>query len=205
MLAYEMGCKGLTIYRDGSREVQVLTRGAKKTEAAPAPEPSARMPRPRPTVVHGITQKIQTGCGGLFVTINEDDFGLFEVFANMGKGGGCAASQTEATGRLISTALRAGVDVESIIEQLRGIRCPKPSFQEGTVVFSCSDAIAKALDRYVRNGDMENGKRKARQIAETTLAKSTEGNRPDCPDCGSVLQLIEGCAVCAVCGYSQCG
>ncbi len=211
LMAYHMGCKGLTIYRDGSREVQVLTRGTngdKKEAAAEAPSPTgriARSPRPRPSVVHGVTQKIETGCGGLFITINEDDEGLFEVFANMGKGGGCASSQTEATGRLISTALRAGVDVQDIIEQLRGIRCPRPAFQDGSVVCSCSDAIAKALDRYTRNGEMENGKQKAKQMAETRLAKSIEGTRPDCPDCGAVLHFVEGCAVCAVCGYSQCG
>ena len=210
LLAYHEGCKGLTVYRDGSREVQVLTRGSKEKksdqEAAP---PSPRIPRPRPSVVHGVTQKVQTGCGGLFITINEDENGLFEVFANMGKGGGCAASQTEATGRLISTALRSGVDVESIIEQLRGIRCPKPAFDGGSVVFSCSDAIAKALERYVRNGEqngeMHEGKQKAREMAKAKLSKSNEGIRPDCPDCGAVLHFVEGCAVCTECGFSECG
>ncbi len=210
LLAYHEGCKGLTVYRDGSREVQVLTRGSKekKSDQEVAP-PSPRIPRPRPSVVHGVTQKVQTGCGGLFITINEDENGLFEVFANMGKGGGCAASQTEATGRLISTALRSGVDVESIIEQLRGIRCPKPAFDGGSVVFSCSDAIAKALERYVRNGEqngeMYKGKQKAREMAKAKLSKSNEGIRPDCPDCGAVLHFVEGCAVCTECGYSECG
>lgn len=207
LLAYRQGCKGLTVYRDGSRAVQVLTRGAKKPEADAAPT-VARSPRPRPSVVHGVTQKIQTGCGGLFVTINEDDYGLFEVFANMGKGGGCASSQTEATGRLISTALRAGVDVKSIIEQLRSIRCPKPAFDGGSVVFSCSDAIAKALERYIRdgeqNGEMRNSKEKARQMAKEKLVHSSDGIRPDCPDCGAVLRFVEGCAVCAECGFSEC-
>jgi len=210
LLAYHQGCKGLTVYRDGSREVQVLTRGSKEKKSEKEATPTAaRIPRPRPSVVHGVTQKVQTGCGGLFITINEDENGLFEVFANMGKGGGCAASQTEATGRLISTALRSGVGVESIIEQLRGIRCPRPAFDGGSVVFSCSDAIAKALERYVRNGEqngeMHEGKQKARQMTKATLSKNNEGIRPDCPDCGAVLQFVEGCAVCTECGFSECG
>ena len=208
LLAYREGCKGLTIYRDGSREVQVLTRGAAKEEQR-AGTGISRLPRPRPSVVHGVTQKIQTGCGGLFITINEDEDGLFEVFANIGKGGGCAASQTEATGRLISTALRSGVDVESIIEQLQGIRCPRPAFDDGSVVYSCSDAIAKALERYVRNGEqngeMKSSKERARQMVKTKLNKNNEGTRPDCPDCGATLHFAEGCAVCTECGFSECG
>ena len=191
--AYTENCKGLTVYRDGSREKQVLVENAVEN----AEEVVAT--RSRPSVIHGVTQKIRTGCGGLFITINEDEQGLFEIFANMGKGGGCAASQAEATGRLISHALRSGVEVESIIELLKGIRCPKTAFDGGSVILSCSDAIAKALERYVNTGG------EAQVMTDTKLTKSSEGARPDCPDCGAVLAFVEGCSTCIGCGFSECG
>ncbi|MDD5136254.1 MAG: vitamin B12-dependent ribonucleotide reductase, partial [Candidatus Omnitrophica bacterium] len=142
MLAYEGGCKGVTIYRDHSREEQVLS----VTTAREVKQPAATKisPRPRPPVTVGTTTKIATGCGNLYVTINEDKDGLpFEVFMSMGKAGGCAMSQLEAIGRLLSLALRSGIETNSIIEQLRGIRCPSPSWEKGGRIFSCSDAIAR--------------------------------------------------------------
>ena len=166
---------------------------------------SESVDRARPKVVHGVTQKIQTGCGNLFITINEDEKGLFEIFANIGKGGGCAASQTEATGRLVSHALRCGVDAESIVEQLKGIRCPRSSFDEGAIVLSCSDAIAKALERYIQSEGDVTSKERALAMTKTKLVKSSEGTRPDCPECGSVLMLVEGCKTCMGCGFSECG
>ncbi|MBP1725827.1 MAG: ribonucleoside-diphosphate reductase, adenosylcobalamin-dependent, partial [Deltaproteobacteria bacterium] len=107
LLAYRSGCKGLTIYRDGSRDKQVLNIQRKS-------EPQQVAPRPRPERTYGVTQRSSTGCGKIYVTINRDELGICEVFAQMGKGGGCANSQIEATGRLISLALRSGVKVESI-------------------------------------------------------------------------------------------
>ena len=146
LLAYQLGCKGLTIYRDGSRREQVLNKGVAK----PKPGKGMLAPRSRPIVTQGVTEKISLGCNRtLYVTINEDDEGLCEVFLHTGKSGGCTASQSEAIGRLISLALRSGIETEAIIRQLKGIRCPSPSWHNGGSALSCSDAIAKSIERYI--------------------------------------------------------
>jgi len=191
LLAYKSGCKGVTIYRDGSREEQVLYLGTKKKE-----EKEALVPRPRPIVTKGTTQKLTTGCGNLYVTINQDERGICEVFSQMGKSGGCASSQSEATSRLISLALRSGIDVEAIIKQLKGIRCPSPSWQKGGMILSCPDAISKALEKYITN--------EAKIPLKTTITKASSGIYPQCPECNELLELVEGCAVCRACGYSKC-
>jgi len=181
LLAYRSGCKGLTIYRDGSRDKQVLNIQRK-------PEPHQVAPRPRPERTYGVTQLSSTGCGKIYVTINRDELGICEVFAQMGKGGGCANSQIEATGRLISLALRSGVKVESILKQLMGIRCPSPVWQNGQMILSCSDAIAKVLNEYSESGFTQ-------MIAEMGA----------CPDCGASVEHESGCIVCRSCGFSRCG
>ncbi|NLI82000.1 MAG: vitamin B12-dependent ribonucleotide reductase [Deltaproteobacteria bacterium] len=180
LLAYSLGCKGLTIYRDGSRDVQVLNIQRK-------PQYPQVEPRPRPDRTTGVTERINTGCGKLYVTINSDEYGFCEVFAQMGKAGGCAYSQIEATSRLISLALRSGVKVESIIKQLMGIRCPSPVWQNGTQVVSCSDAIAQVLNHYAD--------------ANITTVKDEMGA---CPDCGAAVEHEGGCIVCRSCGFSRC-
>jgi ribonucleoside-diphosphate reductase alpha chain len=181
LLAYHLGCKGLTIYRDGSRDQQVLNIQRK-------PEPPQVAPRPRPERTYGVTQRMNTGCGKLYVTLNTDDMGICEVFAQMGKAGGCANSQIEATGRLISLALRSGVKPESILKQIMGIRCPSPVWQEGEMVLSCSDAMAKALNEYCQSGFTH-------MVAEMGA----------CPDCGATVEHEGGCIVCRSCGFSRCG
>jgi len=195
LLAYKMGCKGVTIYRDGSREEQVLYLGTKEKEEKGK---KTLVPRPRPLMTKGTTQKLTTGCGNLYVTINEDESGICEVFSQMGKSGGCAASQSEATSRLISLALRSGIDVEAIMKQIKGIRCPSPSWQKGGMVLSCPDAISKALEKYLTNGLGTPSLRK------TTITKASAGIYPQCPECNELLELVEGCAVCRACGYSKC-
>jgi len=181
--AYRQGCKGITVFRDKSKE-QVIIPGIIEEE---------KKPRARPKVTRGTTWKMNTGCGNLYVTINEDEYGLCEVFSQMGKTGGCAASQLEAISRLISLALRSGIEIEAILKQLRGIRCPFPSWDEGEQILSCADAIAKAIMRYL-----------SQRQGIRFLPSDLEGMVGICPECGGVLRHLEGCIVCEVCGHSRC-
>ena len=119
----------------------------------------------------------------------------------MGKSGGCPASNSEAVSRLISLALRAGVDPKSISEQLRGIRCPIPTWHEGEMILSCADAIGHVLQL---------GMRDAAGGGDEPAAKNSKSNLdlglcPQCPECGTIMEHQEGCAVCKTCGYSKCG
>jgi len=147
-LAYDLGCKGITIYRDGCRENQVLTTGKSYQEKPQAAEPQTREPRDRPGEVSGVTRAMNTGCGRLYITINSDEEGAFEVFGNMGKAGGCASSQTEALARLISLCFRSGISPAHIIKQLKGISCHMPAWEQGGGrVLSCADAFAQSVER----------------------------------------------------------
>ncbi len=186
-LAYELGCKGITVYRDGSREGQTLSV-ATSTDKPPTIAPGH--PRPRARVTAGRTFKFRMGCGTLFVTPNCDERGPCEVFANLGKAGGCPA-QTEATCRAISAGLRSGVDPRVFIEQLRGIRCLSAARKRDADVdvLSCPDAIARAMEE---------------AWGESVGAEQPSRKR-SCPDCGKKLRKEAGCFVCDACGYSKCG
>ena len=220
-LAYELGCKGVTIYRDGSRGSQVLNIGKVSKEAKSDEEPQAEPspaqqqnrlePRPRPAVTMGITEKVKIGCGNLYVTVNYDENGICEVFTNTGRHGGCP-SQSEATARLVSIALRSGIDVQTIIGQLKGIRCPSTIRQPGMKVTSCPDAIARAIEKVMRSqngGQMPSAvqemERELNQGArEEEVDHSIAGMR-FCPECGAPVVHEGGCVICRQCGYSKCG
>ena len=220
IMAWKEGCKGLTVYRDGSRDVQVLNLGTGGKESAqPADvvesavedrsedesalqmlwEQRARLiERERPELVIGETRKMKTGCGSIYVTVNSDGTGLFEVFVNMGKAGGCTSSQTEAVSRLISMALRAGVDPGTIIKHLKGIRCHKPIGFGPNRILSCADAVAQALEQKVGlpgGGSVHTPAKGVENAYEVTGA---------CPVCGGVLVKESGCETCMSCGHSEC-
>lgn len=203
LMAYKEGCKGCTIYRYGSRDCQVLNiSGKDKATETESAEKTKRGPRPRPSKTFGSTERINTGCGNLYVTINRDDEGLCEVFTAMGKAGGCAASQLEAVGRLVSLALRAGVDASSILKNLKGIRCPTPSWDRNGSVLSCADAIAQAIEHYIMENEDEYTGDKVTSIKTLDKLDTLVGA---CPDCGAAVDHESGCVVCRSCGFSKCG
>jgi len=106
-------------------------------------------PRARPTVTIGSTEKIQTGCGTLYLTMNVDEMGLCEIFCWLGHAGGCPSAMLEGITRLISAALRSGISPDTVIKYLKGIRCPNSTYEKGRQYLSCLDAIAKTLERTV--------------------------------------------------------
>ena len=195
MLAYREGLKGITIYRDRSRESQVLTlgEGVKKAEGKLAP-------RKRPKVTRGVTERVNTGCGYIYVTVNFDSKGISEVFTTLGKAGGCAAAQLEAISRLTSVALRSGIDIDSIVKHLRGIRCPSIAWEQGHAILSCADAIASVLEKYAKKEETASNSDKPSKNPD--MVQSWAGQ---CPDCGGPLIYQEGCNICLVCGFTKCG
>ena len=191
-LAYQLGCKGVTIYRDGSRDMQVLSiaKEKKAEEVIPFEGGKTRVKRDRPRALAGATYQMQTGCGPLYVTINEDQAGLFELFTTMGKAGGCASSQCEAIGRLVSLAWRSGVQARQAVKQLIGITCHKPAGFGDNRVTSCADAVAKAIQMHMAEHGMQE------------LQHALSGGA--CPECGGAVEHEGGCCVCHACGYSEC-
>ncbi len=178
LLAYELETKGITIYRDGSRAEQVLYKAS----------PEAKLyPKGRPISLPSVTDKIKTGFGNLYVTISYYNQKPFEVFTSIGKSGYTTMADAEALGRLISLALRSGVDAKEVISQLKGIGGSEPIFTEGGLVQSIPDAIAKILERHI--GQVQNN---AKDVFQTI-----------CKVCGATLP-DEKCPVCPNCGWNRC-
>jgi len=222
-LAYKLGCKGVTVYRSGSRSEQVMETEEEKEENE---ELATARPRDRPKNMNGNTQKVSTGYGNIYVTINEDKHGLFEVFAQIGRSGGFTQSFTEGLTRLASLCLRSGIPPEEVINQLEGIRSPKPVYDKKTEIKSIPDAVAKAMKWHL-NGNIEieqtrlpeaeNGSKKDNPGHTNLETENTQnpnqsdvkeivkkGMNPTCPECGEFMVLSEGCISCPSCGKSEC-
>lgn len=240
-LAYDLGCKGVTYFRENSRDVAVLysknDKGQGTSDKAQSVEekpevsgPVKLSPRVRPKTMTGKTYKVTTGYGNLYITVNDDENGKpFEIFATIGKAGGFFAAKSEAICRLVSLALRSGISPEDVVDQIRGIRGPMPSWSERGMILSIPDAIAQVLEEHVKGpGERQSLKapnevesaQKALGVPTAVLMNSIVGNptpilktkaiadfgsAPQCPDCSGVLQMSEGCMLCRACGYSKCG
>ncbi len=268
-LAYRLGCKGVTVYRDGARELQVLSTGAtaKKVQeqaqgkSAPADDGQRalaealgriaeletelartraqlhdveaenlqrRAVRSRPDALRGVTRRLESPLGTMYVTITEDDKAQpFEVFISLGKAGAPLMADVEAIGRLISLALRAGVPLRDVHRQLRGISSDRAVGLGPNKVLSVPDAIGIAIERWMQDKqgvqqDLLPGAAgvPSREIlvaspplpspgAEGTVVQRDRNDAQDfvgaCPDCGSQLAYVEGCVKCHVCGFSECG
>lgn len=221
--AYKEGLKGVTVYREGSRDGILQTEDqAKKAEvaeessaaAAPLTSDGFHHSRRRPTVTQGITERINTGEGKIYVTINEDEFGICEVFSTIGKAGGNAAAQSEAISRLISLALRSGVDPQEVISELKGISGPSPVWENGELILSTPDAIGKAIERHVQRRAGRGG---VEVLPEPELQGQVVSLQPPaqsantgaktmttCPECGSTVAHENSCLMCKHCGWSKC-
>ena len=225
MKAYENGLKGITVYREGSREGILITNDDKEKDKEASNDASAEKiekvegsPRLRPTQTLGLTRRIKTGEGTLYITINEDEQGLCEVFTTIGKAGGNAAAQSEAISRLISLALRSGVNPQSIVRQLKGISGPNPTWEDGRLILSTPDAIGKALDDYLHEKNQRTEKDKAQLLITMDTDKDKKKSSSlekdmsldtaklmMCPSCDSRSVVNEGgCLTCQSCGWSKC-
>ena len=202
--AYSLGCKAMAVYRDGSRDAQVLSTG--KTGQSPTLAPPTLPPAPaeivkhvslaearngRPRTLSGVTKKLQTGHGPMYVTMNDDEFGPRECFIILGKPGGTAAAFSDALGRMISLAMTHGAAPAEIVHQLRGIQDGHPAGVGPNAVLSVPDGVAKAMAEHYLVGENLPDTRELPIIGA-------------CPDCGSGLTRQEGCVVCHSCGYSKC-
>ncbi len=242
--AWKLGCKSCTVYRDGSRTIQVLNIGGGSDITSITEDPKAKKkeasivdasitikeevtlgitPRTRPDSLVGKTYRLKTGYGKLYVTINNDENGRpFEVFATIGKSGGFFQEQSEAICRMISLALRSGIRLEEILDNLKGIRGPMPVMTENGTILSLPDGIGKILEQHLGvaqqadagslgidvNAEIFSEEKIVIGASQPLNYKKKDvadyGFMPGCPDCGSKLVMEEGCVSCKNCGYTRC-
>lgn len=193
-MAYEGGCKGITVYRDGSRMNQPLSTSKKDNKQV--------LIGKRAPVTIGSNRKIPNGCGNLMVYIGGSDDNVHEITARLGKAGGCASAQTEAIARMASIAMQYGAPPEKISKQLCGIRChltamykSKHTGNRPRIVTSCGDAISIALNEHI--ADMNNS-------SVDVVEQNLENHVGACPECGAAMAFEEGCSKCYSCGFSRC-
>ena len=161
---------GIEGFLDNEDVQAALDREVERLLSAADGETDLGKKRPRPDVLYGVTQRIDTGYGKLYVNINEDGDGRpFELFANIGNSGGFTASFTEALAKTISTALRSGVDPSEIASELQGIRSPKVAWDKGEQINSIPDAIGTAMRRYL-DGEIEKGYPQQQNLTEVSEA-----------------------------------
>lgn len=234
MLAWELGCKGITVYRAGSREEEVLTIGTDaKThsddsilESIIQDSPAVLTERERPAVISGVTERVRTAQGNMFVTVNFDEDGQpFEVFGTLGKSGGTESAQLEAISRMVSLSLRSGVDPKNIVGQLRGITA-EPVWDSGRLVRSAPDAVALVLSRHIESVDRLDSDDFSDRERDSTTQLGLFGSASDvetadnpstrsetssfvsgvtCSECSvGILVHQEGCLRCPDCGYNKC-
>ena len=215
MTAYKSGLKGITVYREGSREGILVTENQDSNKEKEISNSISEdisqvspMPRVRPVSTNGETRRIRTGEGSLYITINEDEKGLCEVFTTIGKAGGNAAAQSEAISRLISLALRSGVNPRSVVRQLKGISGPNPTWENGRLILSTPDAIGKALDDYLKEKeqhlDTDASSFDDQKPLITMAPSKLDTQISACGEGSHDLVNENGCVVCRQCGWSKC-
>jgi ribonucleoside-diphosphate reductase alpha chain len=200
--AWELGCKGITVYRDGCRDNQVLTTGVQGSDDN---SNLVKLNHIKPITrselgeaLNGQTYSKHVACGKLYITLNRDDNNnIVEVFVDTGKSGGCEAN-AQCLGRLFSVLCRSGVAIESIVDSIKGVRCGaceqiKGSKSKKIDGISCGDVLAKVLDTEYKR--LNGTGKKSDKVDKTDMA---------CPDCGEIMQMAEGCVKCANCNYSKC-
>ncbi|MEC9450885.1 MAG: vitamin B12-dependent ribonucleotide reductase [Chloroflexota bacterium] len=212
MLAWELKCKGITVYRAGSRDKEVLTSGTSENEADKSSDNNvgfAPSMGERPAELFGVTRRVYTGRGNLYVTVNMSEDGKpFEIFAALGKAGGNDSAMAEAVSRMVSLTLRSGIDPKESIEQLKGIT-DVPAWNEGELIRSVPDAIANVLEKIYE--PKKESTLSIADLTETTLVSENEDSKisnilqgETCPECPGILAFEEGCQKCYSCGYSKC-
>lgn len=222
-LAWRSHCKGITIYRNNSRQFQPLSvsKPEPKVEAKPETVRMAPQPRVRSEDLYGYTRVTMTGDGKLYTTVNYDEQGIREVVTNVGRSGGTLNSLSEGIGRIISLALQYNVPVDELAAQLIGIRGANPTGFGPKQTLSIPDAIGKVLKDSPRQlgsilsaqpvlhpvpvaSPVAPAMAAAVQGRYGVHAVEVYGESPECPECGHSLEFGEGCAVCRGCGYSRC-